>query len=106
MKKFFLTFVLTLLLTASITACTSRPSDTGSATGSGNGSVTENSAANSRARGWTDDTGVMRRNGRYYAGDSGKVYDSGPADDIGGDVRRAADDMMNGMSNAVNDMTH
>ena len=106
MKKFFLTFVLTLMLTASMTACTARPSGTGTATGNDNGSVTENNAANSRARGWTDDTGTMRRNGRYYANDNGKVAGTDTGSDMGSDSRRATDDMMNGVGNAVNDMTH
>ena len=106
MKKFFLTFVLTLALTASMTACTARPSDTGTATGNGNGSVMQDNSVNSRARGWNNDAGTMRRNGRYYANDNGKVAGTDTGSDMGSDIRRATDDMMNGVGNAVNDMTH
>jgi len=106
MKKFFLTFVLTLMLTLCVTACTARPSDTGTATGNGNGTAMQDNAANSRARGGSNDAGTMRRNGRYYANDNGKVAGTDTGRDMGSDIRRAADDVMDGVDNAVNDMTH
>ena len=100
MKRAFLTFALALMLTVSLAACTTTPSDTGNATGNGNGSVTQDDTANNgRARG----SDVMRRNGQYYADDNGNVYGG---DGTGSDIRRATDDMMGGMGNAVNDMTH
>lgn len=98
MKKIFLTFALTVMLTASLAACTTKPAGTENATGNGNGSVMENNNANSRAR--SGDT--MRRDGQYYADDKGDVS---KRDSIGDDIRRATDDMMDGMENAVNDMT-
>lgn len=104
MKKTFLTFALAVMLTASLTACTTRPADTNNATGNGNGSVTEDSTANSRARTGTNNGSTMRRDGQYYADDKGDV--SGSNDGIGNDIRRAADDVMDGVGNAVNDMTH
>ena len=97
MKKPFLTFVLTLMLTASLAACTAAPTDTGTVTGRSNGSVMDG-----RARNGSDN--AMNNAGRYHADDNGEVY--GDNDGIGKDMRRAADDMMRGMDNAVNDMTH
>ena len=115
MKRVFLTFVMAAMLTASLAACTTTPSDTNHATGNGNGSVMEGGSANSRARGGmggdmggaTGSSGTggstMRNNGRYYADDNGDV--SGRDDSLGNDIRRATDDMMNGVGNAVDDMT-
>jgi len=104
MKRVFLTFALTLMLTASLAACTTTPADTNTATGNGNGSVMEDNTANSRARSGTNNGSSMRRDGQYYADDKGDV--SGNNDGIGNDIRRAADDVMDGVGNAVNDMTH
>ena len=92
MKKTFLTFVLALMLTASLTACTT--TDTRMATGRNNDTVMDGRSRN----------GSTNRAGRYYADDRGMVY--GNNDGIGNDMRRATDDMMNGMDNAINDMTH
>ena len=97
MKKPFLTFVLTLMLTASLAACTAAPGDTGTAAGRNSGTMMDG-----RARTGSDNT--MNNAGRYSANDKGEVY--GNNDGIGKDMRRAADDMMRGMYNAVNDMTH
>ena len=98
MKKPFLTFVLALTLTASLTACTTTQTDTGTATGRSNGTVMDGRTRNATGN------NSMNRAGRYYADDKGKVY--GDNDGIGNDVRRATDDMMNGVGNAVNDMMH
>lgn len=98
MKKSFLTFVLMLMLTASLAACTATPTDTGTAKGRGNDTVMDG-----RARTGTGGN-TMNRAGRYYADDRGEVY--GDNDGIGNDIRRATDDMINGMDNAINDMTH
>ena len=99
MKKPFLTFVLTLMLTASLAACTTTSTDTGTATGRSNGTVMDGRARNGSGGGDT-----MNRAGRYYADDKGEVY--GDNDGIGNDIGNAAGDMMNGVGNAVNDMTH
>ena len=103
MKRIFLTFALVLTLALGTTACTAKPADTNGATGTGNGSVTQD---NSRARTGMNNYDTMRRDARYYANDNGKVIDRGRSDNMGNDIRNAADDMMDGIDNAVNDMTH
>lgn len=130
MKRAFLTFIMAVMLTASLTACTASPSGSGNGTGTGGsgGTTTQDSGANSRARsggsGSTNGSGstgsgsgagatqgasgsngsTMHWAGRYYADENGDVF--GGNDGIGNDIRRATDDMMDNMGNAVNDMTH
>ena len=100
MKRAFLTFVMAVMLTASLAACTSTPTDTNRATGNGNGSVMDGRSAGNSARNGGSTT---NRHGRYYADDNGDVF--GGNDGIGNDIGRAAGDVMNGMGNAVQDMT-
>lgn len=102
MKRVFLTFVMAALLTASLTACTTRPADTNSATGKSG--TTHDATARSRARTGGSNGDATARNGDYYANDKGNVYDRGRS--IGNDMRRAADDVMDGVDNAIRDMTH
>lgn len=125
MKRAFLTFVVAVMLTASLTACTASPSGNGSGTGGNGSGTTQDGGTNSRARGGSSNGGstsssgtrggsaqggsgnsggTMLQNGRYYADDDGEVY--GHNDGIGSDIRRAAGDVMDGVGNAVNDMTH
>lgn len=118
MKRAFLTFVVAVMLTASLAACTSTPTDTNRATGNGNGSVMGGNSAGSGARSGGSNTGsgmgasgrssgsggsTMSNSGRYYADDNGDVF--GGNDGIGNDIGHAAGDVMNGMGNAVQDMT-
>ena len=90
MKRVFLTFVMAVMLTASLTACGSTPADP-------NG--TDNNTARNRMGG----NAAMDNGGRYYADDNGDVF--GGNDGIGDDIGRAAGDMMDGMDNAIQDMT-
>ena len=94
MKRVFLTFVMAVLLATSLTACTTRPT---------NGDTTGDAAARNRTRSGS----VMDNDGHYYANDRGRVYDNGThnSNSMGDDVRRAADDVMDGMGDAVRDMT-
>ena len=92
MKRAFLTFVMAVMLTASLTACGSTPAGT-------NGNGTDNNTARNRMGGNT----TMDNRGRYYADNNGDVF--GNNDGIGGNIGRAAGDIMNGMGNAVQDMT-
>ena len=122
MKRAFLTFVMAVMLTASLAACTDASTGTKNATGNGNGSATNGNTAQGRSYGGgsgssgsgsngsgmtgrSSGTGgsTMSNRGRYYADDDGDVF--GGNDGIGSDIRDAADDMMNGMGNAVRDMT-
>ena len=92
MKRAFLTFAMAVVLTASLAACTSTPADT-------NGGGTDNNTARNRMGG----NAAMDNRGRYYADDNGDVF--GNNDGIGGDIGRAADDVMDGVGNAMRDMT-
>ena len=110
MKRAFLTFVMAVMLTASLTACTSTPADTNHATGNGNSGAGGHSASSGArsgmgASGRSSGSGgsTMSNSGRYYADDNGDVF--GGNDGIGSDIGRAAGDVMNGMGNAVQDMT-
>ena len=92
MKRAFLTFVMAVMLTASLAACGNTPAGT-------NGSGTDTNTARNRMGGST----AMDNRGRYYADDNGDVY--GGNDGIGNDIGRAAGDVMNGMDDAIQDMT-
>lgn len=112
MKRAFLTFMMAVMLTASLTACTRTPTDTNHATGNGNGSAMDGNSAGSGTRsggmgasGRSSGTGgsTMSNSGRYYADDNGDVF--GGNDGIGEDIGRAAGDVMDGVDNAITDMT-
>lgn len=102
MKRAFLTFAMAMMLTASLVACTSTPAGTNQG-GSGNGTTAGSGAAGARARGGNTGDNTMGNHGRYYADDNGDVF--GDNDGIGGKIGRAADDMMDGVGNAMRDMT-
>lgn len=93
MKRAFLTFVIAVMLTASLTACGGTSADNNG----GNG--TDSDTARNRMGG----NAAMDDRGRYYADGNGDVF--GGNDGIGGDIGRAAGDVMDGVGNAVQDMT-
>ena len=87
MKRVFLTFVMAVMLTASLAACGS----------------TDTNDTNTTARNRMGGNTAMDNGGRYYASEDGDVF--GGNDGIGKDIGRAAGDMMDGMDNAMRDMT-
>ena len=104
MKRAFLTFLMAVMLTASLAACTDTSTGTN---GNGNGGTAQGrSYGGSGMTGRSSGSGrsTMGNQGRYYADDNGDVF--GGNDGIGSDIGRAAGDMMDGMGDAVHDMTH